>query len=159
MKVDCGLSRAPVSAAPPSQPFPFFQTQAAVAAVSIDDKKKKKRKAPGDGGEGDLVASHLPIGHVLAAPANIALGELGVVSDCHGVQSTPVKTEEAVMVEDSFPLTDHLWSTWGGVGIESGFVGEVEVWSEKESQPPLEAAFGSPVSDSDADLVYFAQGA
>ena len=157
MKVDCGLSRAPVSAAPLSQPFPFFQTQAAVAAVSIDDKKKKKRKAPGDGGEGDLVASHLPIGHVLAAPANIALGELGVVSDCHGVENTPVKTEEAVMMEDSC-LTDHLWSIWGGVGIEAGGLGEVEVWSEKESQPPHEAAFGSPVSDSDADLVYFAQG-
>lgn len=140
MKVDCGLSRAPVSAAPSSQPFPFFQTQAAVAAVSIDD-KKKKRKASGEDGAGDLVSLHLPIGHVFAAPANMALGELGVVSDCHSVEGTPVKMEEAVMVEDSF--SDHLWSDWGGVGIESGGVGEVEVWSEKESQPPLEAAFGS----------------
>ena len=156
MNVDCGLSRAPVSAAPSSQPFPFFQTQAAVADVSIED-KKKKRKAPDEGGAGDLVSLQLPIGHVLAAPANNALGELGVVSDCHGVEGTPVKTEEAVMVEDSF-LSDHLWSAWGGVGTESGGVGEVGVWSEKESQPPLEAAFGSPVSDSHAGFVYFAQG-
>jgi len=155
MNVDCGLSRAPVSA-PFIAAFPVFSDASCCRNVSIED-KKKKRKAPDEGGAGDLVSLQLPIGHVLAAPANNALGELGVVSDCHGVEGTPVKTEEAVMVEDSF-LSDHLWSAWGGVGTESGGVGEVGVWSEKESQPPLEAAFGSPVSDSHAGFVYFVQG-